>query len=92
MNITNYIEIELKDIKYYFTLILIISIIAYVFNLIFDSNLMFISKNFPGTIIELIYNNTGILFTPIMILIQAILPFLFIYYLKKVAKIYKYKK
>ncbi len=86
MNITDYIEIKLSDIKYYFTLILLISIIAYIFNLIFDSNLMFISKNFPGTIIEIIYNNTGIFFSIIMIIIQATLPFLFMYFLRKVCK------
>ena len=84
MNIKNYIDLEMKDIKYYFILIVIISVIAYIFNLVFDSNLMFISKNFPGTIIELIYNNTGILFPFVMILIQATLPFLVIYFIKNI--------
>lgn len=76
MNITGYIEVKLNDIWYYFVFIMIIGIIAYIFNKIFDGNLMFISKNFPGTILEVIYNVTGKFYTIIMILGQAIAPFL----------------
>lgn len=81
--ITNYVTLELKDIKYYAGLIIAISLIAYVFNLIFDSNLMFISKNYPGTYIETIYNITGVFFPVVMTLAQAILPFYIIYGIKK---------
>ena len=49
INKYKYIEIEKKDILYYAGLILVICIIAYIINSIFDSNLMFISKDFPGT-------------------------------------------
>lgn len=79
MIITKYIEIEKTDIKYYFTLIVAISIIAYIVNLICDSNLMFISQNYPGTFIEIIYNATGKFFPIVMVLVQAILPFYIIY-------------
>ena len=82
LNITNYIDIKANDIIYYAGLMLTISLIAYVFNLIFKSNLMFISDNFPGTPIEILYNISGKLFTPIMIIIQSTGPFYIVYGVK----------
>lgn len=79
INKTNYIEIKLKDIKYYFNLILAISIIAYLANLKLGTNLMFISYNFPNTPVEIIYNFSSELFTILMVLIQATLPFYAMY-------------
>ena len=79
INITEYIKLENKDIKYYSGLIGIICLIAYIVNKIFGSNLMFISKNFPGTFIEIIYNLSGKLFTAVMILAQMFLPFYVVY-------------
>ena len=52
INITHYIEVEESDIKCYATLVGTACILAYIINKIFDSNLMFISKNFPGTPVE----------------------------------------
>ena len=52
---------------------------GYIVNNIFGSNLMFISKNFPGTPIEIIYNISGKYFTLIMSLGQMILPFYIVY-------------
>jgi len=82
LNITNYIDVKGKDIIYYSGLMLIISGIAYIFNLIFESNLMFISYNFPGTPIEILYNISGRLFTPIMVILQATGPFYVVYGIK----------
>lgn len=79
INETNYIELDAKDIKYYASLVGIICVLAYILNCAFDSNLMFISNNFPGTPIELIYNSTGPFFTIVMSLGQMILPFFIIY-------------
>lgn len=73
---TKYITVELKDLKYFASLISIISIIALIFNRLTGSNLMFISQNYPKTFIEIIYNLTGPLFSLFMILVQATLPFL----------------
>lgn len=84
LNITNYIDVKGKDIIYYSSLMLIISGIAYVFNIIFESNLMFISYNFPGTPIEILYNISGKLFTPIMVILQATGPFYVVYGIKSV--------
>lgn len=79
MLITEYVKIEKNDIIYYFALIVIISTIAYIVNKICGSNLMFISQNYPGTFIEIIYNFSGKLFPIVMILAQATLPFYLIY-------------
>lgn len=79
MILTKYVTIEKNDIIYYSSLIVAISIIAYIVNLICDSNLMFISQNYPGTFIEIIYNVTGKLFPIVMVAVQAILPFYIVY-------------
>ena len=79
INKYKYVELKLSDIKYYSSLVFIICIVAYIVNKILDSNLMFISKDFPEMPISIVYNGTGIMFTPIMILIQMIAPFLIMY-------------
>lgn len=83
LNITNYITLRLSDIKYYASLVGTVCLLAFILNNIFDSNLMFISKNFPGTPIEYIYKFTGRLFTPVASLCQMTLPFYTIYGLRK---------
>lgn len=84
VNVTQYITLQLSDIKYYAFLVGIVCILAYIMNVIFDSNLMFISKNFPGTIIEIIYNVTGPFFTLIASIGQMTLPFYTIYAIKAI--------
>ena len=79
MLVTKYATIEKRDIIYYSAIIVIISAVAYVVNLNFDSNLMFISQNYPGTYIETIYNNTGRFFTLFMTIAQATMPFYTVY-------------
>lgn len=79
MLITKYVTIEKKDITYYSSTIVIISIIAYIVNLKFNSNLMFISQNYPGTFIETIYNLSGKLFPIVMVTLQSTLPFYIVY-------------
>ena len=79
INKTKYIVLQKSDIKYYFLLVGSICALAYIVNNIFGSNLMFISQNFPGMPIEIIYNMTGKYFTLIMSLGQMILPFYIVY-------------
>jgi len=87
VNITNYIELKSKDILNYASIVGVICIIAYVVNQIFNSNLMFISKNFPAvSIIDALYKSTGKLFTPVMILAQCTLPFYVVYGIRKIKK------
>lgn len=85
MNITHYIKLEKSDIKYLASLVMAMSIIALIINNIFDSNLMFISKNFPGTPVEILYKITDgtFLFTLIMVAVQMTLPFYIPYYIIK---------
>ena len=83
INATNYITLQLSDIKYYASLVGIVCILAYIINNIFDSNLMFISKNFPGTPIETLYKLTGPFFTIVASVGQITLPFYIIYVAKK---------
>ena len=84
INAIHYIELEVSDIKYYATLVGTVCILAYIINKIFDCNLMFISKNFPGTPIEILYNITGQFFTPIIYVAQMTLPFYIVYGIKNV--------
>lgn len=83
INSTNYIQLELRDILYFAELVGTICAVALVINNIFDSNLMFISKDFPGTPLTILYHLTGRFFTPIMIIAQMTLPFLVVYSVEK---------
>ena len=83
MNATHYINLEFKDIIYFAELVGGICVISLVINHIFDSNLMFISKDFPGTPLTILYHLTGKLFTPIMIISQMTLPFLVVFCVEK---------
>lgn len=84
----------LKDLKYCAGLISVMCGIALVFNLIWDgmhpagpgANLMFISKDFPGTPIAVLYRLAGSLFPVFMWLIQAFLPFLGVWGLYRLAE------
>lgn len=80
INITHYIELNASDIRYYAILVGIVCILAYIINKIFGSNLMFISRNFLGTPLEILYNMTGPFFTMIMSIAQMTLPFYIVYY------------
>jgi uncharacterized membrane protein YwaF len=82
VNVTHYVEYSKEDFKYYFGLIIVIGVFAYLVNLKLNTNFMFISQNYPGTPMELIYNTTGKLFPVVMLLGQAILPFYIIEFLK----------
>lgn len=89
INKTRYIELEKKDIKYFASLIGCMSIVALIINKLFDGNLMFISNNFPGTPIEIIYKITkgGFLYSLIMIIAQMTIPFYISYYfIKKISQ------
>lgn len=79
INATHYIDVSANDIKYFASLVGVICILAYIVNCIFDSNLMFISEDFPGTPISIVYKLTGPLFTIIMSIIQMFLPFYIVY-------------
>ena len=91
INITHYIKLEWKDIGYFASLVGILCIMALVINNICDSNLMFISKDFPGTPVTILYHLAGKWFTPIMIIIQMTLPFIIVFLTLKMIDKCKYK-
>ena len=74
----------LGDIKHCAALVSAMCVIAFAFNCIWDAahpanavaNLMFMSKDFPGTPVTVLYRLTGPAFPVFMWLIQAFLPFL----------------
>ena len=84
ISMTNYVKLKFSDIKYYAILVLIMCLVALGLNIIFDCNLMFISKDFPGTPITILYKLVGRYFTPIMIIGQMTLPYILIYGIMKI--------
>lgn len=92
INITHYIELQKRDIIYFSCLVGIICVVSYIVNIIFDSNLMFISKDFPGTPIHIIYKFTGPLFTFVMSVGQMTLPFYIVYGITKLINKFKLKQ
>lgn len=92
INKSKYIEIENKDIIYYSGLLFVMCLSAYIVNNIFDSNLMFISKDFPGSPVTIIYKLTGKLFPLVVLLAQMILPFYTVIGIKNVIKKITVKK
>ena len=85
--ITGYHKLVMKDLKFYALTIVTMCVAAYTVNYFLDSNLMFVSKNFPGTPVEILYNLSPEYFPFWMTFIQAIPPFLVIY-----ALVYMLKK
>lgn len=77
-------RIRLGDIKYCAGLVSVMCAVAYAFNLLWDhlhpdrawANLMFMSKDFPGTPVSILYHAVGAFFPVLMWLIQAFVPFL----------------
>ena len=75
---------QLKDLKLCAGLVSVMCVLSLAFNLIWDgahpmgpeANLMFMSHDFPGTPITVLYRLTGVTFPLFMWLIQAFLPFL----------------
>ena len=74
------VRLTRRDIFYYAPLVLIMCAAALIANHFLDANLMFLSKNYPGTFIEILYRIfPGAWFPIIMSLGQAILPFYIVY-------------
>lgn len=87
VNITNYVELKLSDLKYYAIIIIIMLFISYFVNKLLGTNFMFISRNFPNTPVDVIYKATGKFFTPVMCVLHIILPFGMVYPVKRLAVI-----
>lgn len=86
INLKNYVNLELKDVKHYAFLVGIICILAIIINNIFDSNLMFISDCFDIFPLKNIYDLTKGFYPLVMSLIQMFLPFYVMYFLINLKK------
>lgn len=80
----DYVTVKLKDIKYYSLLVFIICLLAYIININFNGNLMFINNGFGLFIIlEKIFGN---LYCIIMIIGQMTIPFFIGLIINKIIK------
>lgn len=87
--IRDYITLRKKDWIYYTSTVVLVSIGAYVVNNFLGTNLMFVSRSNPGTIVEVVYNMSHKFFPVIITFWQAIPPFVVIYW---IVKLHKYIK
>ncbi len=92
VHITDYVDLKLSDINYYASIIFVMLIISYFANKALDTNFMFISKNFPGTPVDVIYQLTGKAFTAVMCFLHMTLPFALVYPLRRLAVRYYERK
>ena len=70
-----YTKLRISDFIYYSLVVLVSGSTAIIINRLFGSNLMFLSDNFPGTPIEILYNLCGPFFSLTMLLIHILIPF-----------------
>ncbi|MBE7035733.1 MAG: hypothetical protein E7403_00375 [Ruminococcaceae bacterium] len=77
--ITGYYRLVKDDVKFYGATVLIMCIVAYIVNCFLGSNLMFVSRNFPGTPIEILYNVSPKAFPFLITFIQVLPPFVVVY-------------
>lgn len=84
------LRLSLSDVRYPAGLVSALCLIAYVFNAVYDrvtgqavANLMFVSKNFPGTPIAVVYRISGPAFPLVMWALQSFCPFLAVFGLWK---------
>lgn len=84
--ITKSLKLTKKDFVPYFIFVAALSAVALFINLIFDTNLMFISKAFPGRLGKALYNAAGVFYTPLMIFVQLVLPYWAVYKITKKIK------
>ncbi|MBQ7118757.1 MAG: YwaF family protein [Oscillospiraceae bacterium] len=86
---TNYVELNMRDIKYYSIVVITASIIALVVNSVFSSNLMFVSDYFSGTATEILYRLCPEMYSVMITLIQAFPPYFIVYGCVKIYNAHK---
>jgi hypothetical protein len=77
-NRSGLIDLQMKDIWWYMLYFLFFCSLALIINAKTGSNLMFISKTFPGTFLDVAWKVLGKFYTPVLILVQMTAPFLVI--------------
>lgn len=75
MNRSGLIDLQASDLKQYAIYVTIFCLLAWVINICCNTNFMFISDTFAGTLLDIPYRILGPLYTPVLIVVQAIVPF-----------------
>lgn len=75
MNRSGLVNLKKEDMHLYFWFTSLICILAWIINLRYGTNFMFISDTFHGTLLDIPYRVLGPFYTPVLILVQAIVPF-----------------
>ena len=83
-----YIDVKVKDFKYYAVFIAIICVLAYIVNINFNGNLMFINEGFG--FFNIVYNIFPNIYPLIMIIGQMTIPFFLGLIINKVIKSLKF--
>lgn len=86
MLINRYIELKKNDIFLYAISVVVLCLVALVINCIFDCNLMFISKGFPGSLGKAVFEATGVFYTPLAVFFHVVVPYYFVYGIYKLYK------
>lgn len=79
--ITKYYEPRLSDFKYYFIELIIICLLAYIMNISFDKDLMYIQKPLDFAISQNVYNAVPKLYPFIIMILEIVVPFFFSYFM-----------
>ncbi len=83
MLITKYTELKKGDILLYASVVVVLCLAALIVNNMFDCNLMFISKGFPGRLGNALFLSTQKFYTPLAILVHLFLPYYVVYGINK---------
>lgn len=81
-----YVVLSVNDLIPYGIFVLAAGVVAHAVNLMIGSNLMFVTRNYPGTPIEWVYDLTGPAFPVAMIAIHIFAPFFAVFVLSKAAE------
>ena len=93
-------RIRLREIVYPAAIVSVMCVLAYAFNTVYNhahpqnptANLMFMSLDFPGTPVSLLYRITGPVFPIAMWLIQAFGPFLLLCGIQELVRYFRTKR
>lgn len=88
MIIKKYIKLRKNDIWLNALVTGALCVVSLVINVIFDCNLMFISKGFPGRLGAFLFDKTGNLYTPLAVVVHLFLPYYIVYgIIKKISAV-----
>lgn len=81
---TGYVELKMRDMIGYSMMVVAFSVTAYTVNHFLGTNLMFVSKTFPNTAIDIVYRFNPRMYPVSITFLQAVPPFFVVFFLSKV--------